>query len=69
MTKEELERCKEFLSAFHVDIDGEYIELTDCGNSIICNPNTEWKEFLGHSINGVADAVARELGKKTKYIT
>jgi len=64
MTDEELERCKKFLDAFHVDYSGDIIELTDHGNSCIMNPSTVWKEFLGLSINSVAEAVAKKLCKK-----
>ena len=67
MTAKELKRCKAFLDYFGVDYNGEVIHLTDGGNSCIMNPNTEWKEFLGHSINGVAEAVALKLGKKTVW--
>lgn len=67
MTDEELIRCKAFLDYFHVKYDGKTIILDDGGNSCIMNPNTEWKEFLGCSINGVARAVALKLGKKTKH--
>ena len=51
-----------------VPIDGDFIELTDGGNGCVLNPNTEWKEFLGHSINGVAEAVARKLNKPVKWM-
>lgn len=67
MTNEELIRCKAFLDAFHVDYTKDVIELTDGGNSMIINPNTEWKEFLGYSINSIARVVAEKLGKKTIY--
>jgi hypothetical protein len=67
MTDEELIRCKSFLDYFNVKYDGDVIYLTDGGNSCIMSPNTEWKEFLGHSINGVAQAVAKKLGKKTYW--
>jgi hypothetical protein len=68
MTDEELVRCKEFLDYFDVKYDGEVIYLTDGGNSCIMNPNTEWKDFLGFSINSIAEAVARKLDKKTKWL-
>lgn len=68
MTADQLKRCKEFLDFFNVSYDGEYIEKSSGGNSCIMNPNTEWKEFLGHSINSVAEAVAEELGKPTKWL-
>ena len=68
MTDKELERCKQFLDYFGVKYDGDTINLSDGGNSCIMNPNTEWKEFLGHSINSVAEAVAEKLGKKIKWI-
>lgn len=38
------------------------------GNSIIANPNTEWKEFLGYSINSVAEAYAKAVNKPTEWI-
>jgi hypothetical protein len=68
MTDEELKRCKEFLDYFDVDYNIDVIELTSGGNSCIMNPKTEWQEFLGCSINSVAEAVAKKLNKKTIYI-
>lgn len=68
MTDEELIRCKEFLEYFDVDYSGDIIYLTDGGNSCIMNLNTQWKEFLGGSINSVAQAVAKKLGKKTEWL-
>jgi hypothetical protein len=59
MTEKELNRCKDFLD--------DRIKLTSGGNSCIANPNTEWKGFLGSSINGVARAVAEELGKEVYW--
>lgn len=67
MTDSELIRCKLFLDYFHVKYDGDTIYLTDAGNSVVMNPQTEWQEFLGHSVNSVAEAVARKLNKKTEY--
>ena len=58
---------KEVLEYFDVPIDGEFIELTDGGNSCIANPNTQFKEFLGCSINGIAEAVAKKINKPTKW--
>ena len=68
MTDEELIRCKEFLDYFDVDYYGDVIYLTDGGNSCIMNTKTQWQEFLGCSINGVAKAVAEKLGKKTMWL-
>jgi hypothetical protein len=68
MTDKELIRCKQFLDYFRVKYDEDIIYLTDGGNSCIMNPNTEWQEFLGCSINDVAIAVAKELEKKTKWL-
>jgi hypothetical protein len=68
LTSRELKRCIEFLSYFGVNIDKDEIVLTDGGNSVIMNPNSEWGDFGGHSINGVAETVARELGKKTRWV-
>ena len=64
MTDKELERCKQCLDYFHVDYNKDEIYLTDGGNSCIMNPKTEWQEFLGYSINSIAEIVAKELGKK-----
>lgn len=68
MTDEELIECKAFLDYMNVKYDGDVIYLTDGGNSCVMNPKTKWKNFLGHSINGVAEAVAKKLGKKTKWL-
>jgi len=67
MTEQELNRCKEVLDYFHVDYSGDVIFLTDGGNSCIMNPKTQFQEFLGYSINSIARAVAKELGKKIKW--
>jgi len=66
MTDNKLKRCKEFLDYFGVRYDGDTIYLTDGGNSIIGNPDTEWKDFLGYSINSIAIMVANKLNKKIK---
>ncbi len=69
MDKEKyIEKCKEFLDYFDVDYSEDTILLTDGGNSCIANPNSQFAElFGGHSINAVAEFVAKELGKKTKW--
>tara|TARA_B100000497_G_scaffold32971_1_gene38776 strand:- start:132 stop:347 length:216 start_codon:yes stop_codon:yes gene_type:complete len=67
MNKKELKRCKDFLDYFGVKYDGDKIKLTSGGNSCIANPNTEWKEFLGYSINSVSEDVAKELGKEVYW--
>ncbi len=67
MTEQELSRCKDFLDYFSVKWDSDKIMLTSGGNSCICNPNTEWKEFLGASINSIAQVVAKELGKEVYW--
>lgn len=67
MNKDDLKRCKAFLDYFNINYSGDKIMLNSGGNSIIMNPNTEWKDFLGHSINGVAEAVAEEIGIKTEW--
>lgn len=43
------------------------IYLTDGGNGIVLNPDTEWKEFLGYSVNSITEIVAKEMNKKIKY--
>ena len=67
MTDKELKRAKEFLDYFSVDYKGDTIYLTDGGNSCIMNMKTQWQEFLGASVNGVAEAVAKKLNKPTKW--
>jgi len=67
MTNKELERYKAFLDYFGVDYSGDKIMLNSGGNGIIMNPNTQWKDFLGASINGVAEAVAEELGIEVEW--
>ena len=67
MTTEELNRCKAFLDYFDIDYAKEIITLDDGGNSCIMNPKTQWTEFLGVSINSVAQAVADELDRVTIY--
>jgi hypothetical protein len=68
MTKEELDRCTYFLDYFGVIYKGDIVYLTDGGNSCIMNPKTEFKEFLGCSINQIAEAYAKEVNKLTKRI-
>lgn len=70
MTKKEyLEECKKLLDYLDVDYSGDTIYLTDWGNSVIMNPNTQFKEFLGYSINSVARFVADEMGKKALWLS
>jgi len=67
--EEFLEKCLEFLDYFDVDYKGDYVEVTDGGNSCIMNPNSQFAElFGGHSINSVAKYVAEKLNKKTKFV-
>jgi hypothetical protein len=68
MTKEELNRYIYFLDYFGVTYKGDTVYLTDGGNSCIMNPKTEFKEFLGCSINQIAEAYAKEVNKPTKRI-
>ena len=68
MTKQELKRCIDFIKYFGVRIDDRFIYVHDGHTSIICNPDTEWKDFLGHSILDVAESVAKELKIKLKWI-
>ena len=69
MTTKELARCKEVLDYFDVDYASEEVILTDGGSSCLMNPKTPFSEFLGCSINGIAEAVAREMGKKTRWVS
>ncbi len=68
MTEEELKECKEFLTYFGVDYTKDILVLTSGGNSVIMNEKTQWKKFLGVSINQITEAVAKKMNKKTKWI-
>ena len=62
------EKCKKFLDYFNVDYSGDTILLNSGDNSCIMNTKSEWYEdFGGHSISGVAEYVAKKLGKKIKW--
>jgi hypothetical protein len=64
-----LKKCLEFLDHFDIDYKGDYIELSDGGNSCIANPKSQFAElFGGYSINSIARYVAKKLNKKTKWI-
>lgn len=67
MPEEMLKRYTEFILHFGVKIDDEFVYIHDGHNSLILNPDTEWKEFLGCSIWSVAYAVAKETNKKLKW--
>lgn len=69
ITEEEyLEKCKELLDFLSVDYSKDKIKLSDGGNSCIMNPTSQFYElFGGHSINSVAEFVAKKLNKKTYW--
>lgn len=67
MTVEELNRCKEFITYFGAKIEPDKILVHDGHTSIVCNPDTEWKDFLGCSILSIAEVVADELSIKTEW--
>lgn len=68
ISDEILIRAKEFLDRMRVKYDGDVILLDKGGNSMVMNPNSPFPEFLGFSINRVAEAVARKLGKKIEWV-
>ncbi len=66
--EEFLEECYDFLDYFQVDYSKDTIVLTDGGNSCIMNPKSQFFEnFGGHSINSVAEYVAKKLNKSTVW--
>lgn len=68
-TKEQfIKQAKECLDFFEVDYSGEFVYLSNGGNSCICNPKTRFPHFAGQSINAIAIGLARAIGKPTKYI-
>ena len=67
--EEFLQKSLELLDYFRVDYTKDTIYLTDGGNSCIMNPKSQFIElFGGHSVNSVAEYVAKKLGKKTKWV-
>ena len=58
---------EKFLKFFSVQYDENEIILTDGGNSVIMNRKFKYKEFIGHSVNEVAEAYAGAVGLKTKW--
>ena len=66
--KEFFEKSKKFLDYFGVDYSGDTIMLNSGDNSIIMNSKSQWYEdFGGHSISGVAEYVAKKMGKKVDW--
>jgi hypothetical protein len=67
MTDEELVYAKKFLDYVNVDYSGDVILLNSGGNGIIMNQSTKWQEYLGISINQIAESVAKKLDKKIEW--
>lgn len=67
MNTEELSRFKQCLEYFGVDTEREKILLTSGGNSVILNKNSEYSDFLGCSINSIAEAYADQVGKEKEW--
>jgi len=68
MTDEQLIECKVFLDYFRVKYDRETIEIDSGGNSMVFNSDGKFSDnFIGCSINSIAEAVARKLGKTVKW--
>ncbi|MBC8428163.1 MAG: hypothetical protein H8D94_01695 [Candidatus Pelagibacter sp.] len=67
MEKKLLNRYKAFLDEMGIDISKDTLPLTNGGNSVVCNMETEWQECLGMSINEVTRIVAKELDKEVKW--
>lgn len=63
----EIKRLEEFLVNFGKDIAEDVIECDSGDLSIICNPDTEWKEFIGMSIFSVVKYYCEKNGKTYKY--
>lgn len=69
LTEDEfLIKCLELLDYFQIDYKGKIMFITDGGNSIILNPNSQFYEvFGGYSINSIVEFVAKKLNKKIKF--
>lgn len=66
--KEFFEKSKKFLDYLKVDYSGDTILLNSGDNSIIMNTKSQWYEdFGGYSISGIAEYVAKKLGKKIEW--
>ena len=65
---EVIEMCEALLTHFNIDFSEETIVLDSSANSIICNPNTQFPFFLGHSIREVAEIVAEYHNKKITWV-
>lgn len=63
----EIKRIEEFLVNFGKDITKDVIECHSGDLGIICNPDTEWKEFMGMSVFGVVRWYC-ELSGKTCHL-
>lgn len=64
----EIKRIEEFLVNFGKDITKNVIECHSGDLSIICNPDTEWKEFMGCSVFGVVKHYCELSGKTCHYL-
>lgn len=66
--KMEIKRIEEFLTYFDKDITKGVIECHSGDLSVICNPKTEWAEFIGMSIYGVVRLYCELSGKSSHYL-
>lgn len=64
----EIKRIEEFLTYFDKDISKDVIECHSGDLSVICNTDTEWKEFIGMSIYSVVRLYCEFSGKSLHYL-
>lgn len=62
-----IERLEKFLNFFGVEFDDDNVYCNTGDLSIICNPETEWTDFLGRSIYSVAGQFANMTGRLLVY--
>ena len=68
MDEKTLKRFQDCLDYFHVEWRDDVIKLHDGGHSVILNQNFEFSDFCGYSINSIAEAVAKQMGKSIEWV-
>ena len=68
MDKQRLDRFIACAKYFDVKIGTKYIWVNDSHTSVIMNPDTKWKDFLGYSILQIAELLSNELNKKIRWM-
>ncbi|BBI90472.1 hypothetical protein HYO65_gp080 [Tenacibaculum phage PTm1] len=62
-----LSEMEDLFTDFSIDYTQDVILLNDSHLSVIMNPKTKHKRFLGYSIRSVAESYARNKNKTIKF--